>query len=267
MTSNRFIPVTVPTTNLLSEEIEFRNDGKGNSLRNIDYYRDCALLVELANGFYGKNGSGYAFPALRQSIHNYRDKGEWTADHVDFDVPASTGIVPAGYARANWIQHADKISKKGEMYHAEGGVVTPIELPPDGWQVPNSKRMLFHHVTGSPLQTVPRDRKQEAIKMLKDTGYDENDLSYFYKVGNGLRAVLRSFGLHGYGSFYVGADYVPDNGYSGVGGRVCRRSEPLRSKGDARKIVVGISPEEYRQFIRLKEFYEKLDEEFRSLQE
>jgi len=270
--TQNFIQVSfsIPQETLLSDEIAFGTKD-GRALRDMDCYKDCALLVELANGFLGRKPDGsYAHPTLRESVHKYKGRGEWTADHVDYDAETPAGIVvPKGYARVKWIQFADEIKERKGKFYAEGGNIIPVELPSNGWQIPvkdgNEFRM-YHPVTGSPLATLPRDKKEEAIKMLKDAGYDKGDLSYFYRADNGLRAVLRDFLLDDYGPFYVYALYGPDNGDSDIGSRSCRRSEPLLRKGDVRGVVVGISPKEYQRFLSLEKFCKNLQTDVSALE-
>lgn len=226
MSTDELIRVPVLVDGTTSEEFLLAPEIREYGTKNMESYRDGAPLLVLATGFWGRTpDSDYISPALRKSIYGERGRSEWTADHVNFDIETPTGVVvPNGYKRANWIQMADNITQDNGKYIAEGGTVTVVELPPNGWQVPDSEGIMFHPITGSPLATLPEDRRHEAVRQLKDAGFEEGDLSYFYMIENGLRAVLRCYRLGG-GPFFVVAHYWPGDGYSNFGSRSCRRLE------------------------------------------
>jgi len=253
--TRQVIPVrfSVPYKSLLSTEIDFRRDDKG-AARNADCYRDASLLIELASGFWGRGADkNYISPELRKSIRGYSGKGEWTADHVDYDAETPAGVVvPKGYVMVDWIQLADKI--KGSR--AEGGSRKKVELPPEGWQIPvrdGQEFRMYHPATGSPLATVPRSEKDKATKALKDAGFDEKDVSYFWRAckGAGTRAVYRFYNAVN-GPFDVGAYDGPDSRGDDLGVRLASRSEPLRSKGDDRGILVAVPEKEYETLLEAR---------------
>ncbi len=237
--AQKFIPVEyhLPQRALLSYEINFPVGGDGQPLRNMDCYKDGTLLVELANGFWGRENGNYTFPALRKSIHESRGYGEWTDDYINFDAQVPAGVVvPAGYKRVVCIQMADKIVERKGKYHAEGGIVVPVELPPTGWQVPDSEGRMFHSVTGSPLATV---KDQEAAeRMLTEAGYAENDVSYFYRREEGLATVLRDHLLSDGGPFCVDTSYEPGDRDTYVGVRSCSRSSLCEAKTTPEKSLL-----------------------------
>jgi hypothetical protein len=97
------------------------------------------------------------------------------------------------------------------MWVVEGGKITPVELPPDGWTLEYDKP------TGFPNRT--SQKRKEAEKVFGD------DTSYFYATRSGVRAVLRGFYIGDSGRFYVCAFCQPDDRSSGVGVRLSSRSE------------------------------------------
>ncbi|MFH0949252.1 MAG: hypothetical protein V1802_02085 [Candidatus Aenigmatarchaeota archaeon] len=267
MTETKYIiPVrfSVPQESFLSPEIDFRKDKKENLLRNMDCYRDGSLLIELANIFWGKDSDGnYISPQLKQSIYNYYTKGEWTADHVDYKIETPTGIVvPKGYTRVDWIQLGDiKADKKGDFY-ADGGTRISVDLPPDGWQVPvkdGQEFRMFHPVTGSPLATLPFDKKNEAIKTLKDAGFNGKDVSRFWRRDKGERtaAVYRFCGSEA-GPFIINASNEPFDRCDDVGVRLTSRQKPLQIKDDGCGMSVLIPATEYQKILRKNEEYDKI---------
>ena len=203
----------------LGKDVEYRQDRESNSLSAVGYNSQMTLptLAELRRAFFDtKSGQSMAWsfdakekiylpnrpddwlsPEYRQSVLSKRGYGEWTSTFLKDGREAIENPANVVYRNGIWI--------------AEGGKVTPVELPPDGWALEYDKP------TGFPSRT--SQQKKDAEKVFGD------DTSYFYRTTSGVRAVLRDFALGDSGPFYVGAHYVPDDRPSDLGGR----AEPVIS--------------------------------------
>lgn len=201
----------------LCSDSEYRKDRKDNSLSAAEYNDQMRLptLAELRHAYFDaqdgtvitceQNERGvyvpmrtdFVSPEYRKNVQSKRGYGEWTSTFLEDGKRA--------------IERPENVVYKNGVWRAEGGKVTLVEIPPDGWTLEYDKP------TGFPSRS--SQNRKDAEKVFGD------DTSYCYFNSNGLRAALRGFGLDDSGPFYVGAVCVPGGRRSAVGGRACSRSE------------------------------------------
>ena len=180
----------------LARGIDYKTDRRGNVLTAADYQDfKPATLAELRHAYFDKTGDVFVSPDYRQSVLSNRGRGEWTSTFLQDGTRA--------------IETPENVVYRNGLWIAEGGKVTPVELPPNGWTLEYDKP------TGFPSRT--SQKRKDAEKIFGD------DASYFYHADSGLRAVLRDFFLDDDGPFRVHAYCGPDYGCSSVGVRPCRR--------------------------------------------
>ena len=132
-----------------------------------------------------------------------------------------------GYITVLWRQLPDNVEEKGGKLYAEGGRTMFVDLPPDGWRVPDSEGRMFHEFSGTALATLPFSKKGEAETALKKAGYSKDDLSRHWRGerGYGTRAVWHSF-LNVYnGPFNSFANRSAGYSNPDLGVRLASRSE------------------------------------------
>jgi hypothetical protein len=159
----------------------------------LDVYKSAPTLAQHNHAFFGKNQNGsHVSPEYRNSVFSNKYRGEWTATFVRDGKEA--------------VERPDTVFYRNDLWIAEGGKITKIELPPEGWALEYDKPTGFPSRTGS---------REDAEKIFG------NDASYFWYNNNGLRAVGRGFDGVGDddGPFGVGADWQPDDRYDRVGSR------------------------------------------------
>ena len=172
-------------------EMEDRWKENYKSFSAAEYISDMPLptLAELRHAFFG------GFFDYWQSVHSYRGFGEWTSTFLRDGKEV--------------VERPGNLICRNGVWVLEGGKVTPVELPPDGWTLE------YDIATGFPSRT-SKDR-EDAEKIFGD------DASRFWNNEDGVRPVARIF-FHGEGGpFCVDAGCVPDRRYGNIKGRVCRR--------------------------------------------
>ncbi len=184
----------------LGKDVEYRQDRKRKSsaLSPAEYNSQMQLptLAELRHAFFGGSND------YKQSALSKRGYGEWTSTFLQDGKRAVERPENVVYRNGDWV--------------LEGGKVTPVELPPNGWVTE------YDNPTGFPSRTSLK--RKDAENVFGD------DTSYFYRTTSGVRVVLRDFGPDDIGPFCVGAACGPGYKESGVGGRACRRSELEESR-------------------------------------
>ncbi|MBI2971883.1 MAG: hypothetical protein HYY37_05680 [Candidatus Aenigmarchaeota archaeon] len=187
----------------LGEDVEYRRDGRcALSPAGYNSRMQLPTLAELRYAYCGRNPDGsFVSPDYKQSVRSMRGRGEWTSTFLRDGREA--------------IENPENFVCRNGIWVVEGGKVSPVELPPDGWTLEYDKP------TGFPSRTSQERRNAE--------GVFGNDASYFYRNTRGVRAVLRNFGLNDSGPFYVNASYGPADGDSYVGARSCRREPDTRN--------------------------------------
>ena len=184
----------------LARNMEYKTDGRQHL--NVAAYQvfNPSTLADLRHAYFGKNHDGnWVAPEYRENVLSNCGRGEWTSTFLREGRES--------------IEHPERVfyDDAHGLWLAEGGKVTPVELPPNGWTLEYDKP------TGFPSKT--SQEREDAEKIFG------NDTSYFYYTDSGLRAVLRVFDLGDDGPFYVDADAGPDDRDSDIGVRPCRRSE------------------------------------------
>lgn len=171
----------------LAEDIEHRL-AAGDPLSAAGYNAQMKLpaLADLRHAFF-------ASPRYRQSVLPQSGDGEWT----------STFLVD-GKRAVEWPEKVYFVEEH-ELWVAEGGKDTKVELPPDGWTLEYDKP------TGFSSRTSPE--REDAKKVFGD------DTAYFYRVLHGVRAVLRVSDKGNKGAFYIDAASNPGFRHSAFGGR------------------------------------------------
>src|SRR3989338_11532828 len=179
----------------LGKDVEYRTDRKGHALSAAEYNSQMTLptLAELRHAFFGGSDD------YKQSVLSKRGYGEWTSTFLRDGREAIENPANVVYRNGVWV--------------LEGGKVTPVELPPDGWTLEYDKP------TGFPSRT--SQKRKDAKKVFGD------DTSYFYRTTSGVRAVLRSFLLDDGGPFFVDAVCEPGGGGPGTGRRARSRPEQV----------------------------------------
>ena len=192
---------TVIPASRLGKKIEYRDNGKyyipifGNPGLSAAEYQDFSppTLAELRHAFFDKNPDGsFISPEYRESVFSEWGKGEWTSTFVR--------------DRKEAIERPERVISKVSGWIAEGGKVTKVELPPNGWTLEYDKP------TGLPSKT-SQDRS-DAEKLFGD------DTSYFTCKPDGLKAVLRIFDVSNEGPFEVCAFFDPSCGTMIYGSRI-----------------------------------------------
>ena len=143
----------------LGRDIEYRTDSKSNALSAAEYNSQMQLptLAEIRHAFFGGSND------YKQSALSKRGYGEWTSTFLRDGREA--------------IERPENIVYRNGVWVVEGGKVTQVELPPDGWTLEYDKP------TGFPSRT--SSNRKDAEKVFGD------DTSYFYAMRDGVRAVLR----------------------------------------------------------------------------
>jgi hypothetical protein len=162
----------------LARDVEYRTDSSDNVLSVARYNAEMTLptLAELRHAFFGGSED------YRQSVLTERGYGEWTSTLLQDGKRA--------------IENPENIVYRNGVWVVEGGKVSSVELPPDGWTLEYDKP------TGFPSRT-SKERK-DAEKIFGD------DTSHFYATRSGVKAVLRYSALYDNGQFYVYAGYGPN---------------------------------------------------------
>ncbi|MBI3412943.1 MAG: hypothetical protein HY051_02590 [Candidatus Aenigmarchaeota archaeon] len=191
--------VVVPQVRL-GRDVDYKA-ANGNPLTAAGYQKfNPPTLAELRRAFFDKNPDGsWISPEYRLSVRSTRGYGEWTSTFLKDGREA--------------IERPDNVYFDGKrnLWIAEGGKVSRVDLPPSGWTLGYDKPTGFPSITSR--------KRKDAEKVFGD------DTSYFLAYKNGLRAVLRNFALYDYGPFVVYAYYGPGDRYSAVGVRSPRRPE------------------------------------------
>ena len=228
----------------LGKDVEYRQDRKSNPLSAVEYNSQMTLptLAELRHAFFGGSDD------YKQSVLSKRGYGEWTSTFLRDGREAIENPANVVYRNGVWV--------------LEGGKVTPVELPPDGWTLEYDKP------TGFPSRT--SQKRKDAKKIFGD------DTSYFYRTTSGVRAVLRSFLLDDGGPFFVDAVCEPGGGGSGIGRRAGRRPEqvagqlatPLESGAEP---TISMSMQAYvtlmENYRQLTEAHDRVGQEYQALSE
>lgn len=151
----------------------------GDPLTAADYQKfNPPTLAELRHAFFDKKPDGsFVSPEYRQSVRSKRGYGEWISTFLRDNKEA--------IERPEQIRYNQKFGS----WLAEGGKVSRVELPPDGWTVE------YDRPTGLPSKT-SIDRK-DAEKVFGE------DTSYFHSNKSGLRIAVRDFGINGPGPFNI----------------------------------------------------------------
>src|SRR3989338_3873919 len=196
MDGNRIVvPALIP-----ANDVEYKTDGRQHLTAAAYQAFNPSTLAGLRHAYFGKNHDGnFVAPEYRESVLSRHGGGEWTSTFLR-DGRESIEQLGRGF-----------YDDTHDLWVAEGGKATPVELPPNGWTLEYDKP------TGFPSRT--SQNIMDAKKIFGD------DTSYFYATRNGLRAVWRDFALNGTGPFCVDADCEPDHRNSRIWGRACRRSE------------------------------------------
>ncbi len=194
-----FVPTLVIVPQVwLGADVEYRTDNN-LALTAADYQQfKPPTLAELRHAFFDRNPDGtFVSPEYRQSVLSNRGRGEWTSTFLRDGTEA--------------IERPERVfyDRKSGLWIAEGGSVSKVKLPYNGWAVE------YDTSTGFPSRT--SKNRRDAEEKFGD------DASYFSSDRNGLRAVLRGFSPDD-GPFLVSA-VRPGYWYSYVGSRSCRRSD------------------------------------------
>ncbi len=173
---------------------------RGNSFSAAEYQKlNPPTLAESRHAFFDTNPGGYFIsPEYRQSVCSAKGYGEWTSTFLRDGKEC--------------IERPERVfyDKKRGLWMIEGGKVSRVELPPNGFVLEYDKP------TGFPSRT--SQHREDAEKVFGD------DTSYSWLNENGLRVALRGFDLRDGGPFYVHADFGPGKKSSSIGTRSCRKS-------------------------------------------
>lgn len=222
--------VIVPET-FLASNVKYYT-ANGNPLTAAEYQQfNPPTLAELGHAFFDKNpDESFVCPIIRRSVRLNGGYGEWTSTFLR----GGSEVVE----RPEIIHH----DQKHELWLAEGGKVSRVELPPRGWTTE------YDRPTGIPSKTSSERKYAERVF--------GGDTSYFYAARNGLHVVLRSFHLHASGPFFVHAAFEPGYWEPSVGVRSLRRSEQYAECPATPMYLMG--QPEYEELIKLSEGDEKI---------
>ncbi|QQG39495.1 MAG: hypothetical protein HYS81_03865 [Candidatus Aenigmatarchaeota archaeon] len=178
----------------LANQIEFPQQN-GCYLTTVEHQaRGVPTLGQLRHAFDTSQ-------PFKQAVYAQRSCGEWTS---------------TAWEDGKYVHEVARLVSDGDTWEVEGGVRTKVRMPEDGWGLD------YHPTLGVPTKT--GDREDAVARFGQDA-------SYFLGDKEGFRPVLRGLSLDVGGPFYVDAHCGPDGRYSDVGGRACRRSEHLGTRG------------------------------------
>jgi len=142
--------------------------------RALDAYKEAPTLAQLR---YADSAND----VIRENIRSHRYRGEWTADFVNYNVAKPKGkVLPKGFIYAELVQRPESVREEDGVWIAEGGKRIGIELPANGYQVPDEA--LYNPETGFPVLTV--DSRENAVKALSNVmsvEAAEKEVSYFWR--------------------------------------------------------------------------------------
>ena len=182
----------------LCKDIEYKSDSNGmlfSAAEYLDY--NPPTLAELRHAYFDKNLDGsWISPDYRVSVLSKKSYGEWVSTFFQDG--------------RRIIERPERViyNEKHELWIAEGGRVTPVEPPPNGWVLEYDK------TTDFPSKT---SRKRKDAEQIFD-----DDSSYFYRSVKGLKAIFLATDI---GPFYIDASHNPDHAHLFIGIRICHRSE------------------------------------------
>ena len=162
------------------------------TLSPVEYNSQMKLptLAELRHAFETNND-------YKQSVLSTRGYGEWT----------STFLKDGNIA----IENPENVVCRNGVWVIEGGKVSLVELPPNGWVLEYDKP------TGLPSRTSQKRKDAENV-----FGYDTSDFLASKKM---VSAILREFDPGDRGPFNVFACCKPTDSGIYIGGRTCRRED------------------------------------------
>ncbi|HEY6736258.1 MAG TPA: hypothetical protein VI322_00925 [Candidatus Saccharimonadia bacterium] len=171
-------------------------------------YRDSLALVELHQ---------FAVFAHDNGLTILNERGEWTADFVDYGSVPGAEADEEGPIEVLYISRPASLRQVDGRWITEGGKVAQVLLPPSGWVIASASGQLYDTVTGVPFRTTasPTD-------LAARSGY-----AYFWRkeAGDGLRAVSRECERLARTVFDFGAIYPPDFTHDNCGFRPTIRLE------------------------------------------
>ena len=110
----------------LARDVEYKTDRRGDVLTAAGYQDFYPLtLAESRHAYFDKAGDNFVSPDYRQSVLSNRGRGEWTSTFLRFGREA--------------IEMPENVVYRNGVWVVEGGKVTPVELPPDGWTLEYDK--------------------------------------------------------------------------------------------------------------------------------
>lgn len=101
----------------LGKDVEYRHDRKDNHLSAAEYNSQMQLptLAEQRHAFFGGSND------YKQSALSKCGYGEWTST----------------FLQDGAVERPENVVYRNGVWVLEGGKVTPVELPPDGWTQAN----------------------------------------------------------------------------------------------------------------------------------
>lgn len=138
-------------------------------------------------------------------------RGEWTSDFVNFDVPVPQSIrTSPGYIYAHYISRPLMVFKNEKGWQLIGGNITPVILPPTGWILPHASGKMYDEKTGTPFGTTLRMEKAH------ESGY-----AFFWRGDrdHGVVAVNRECERIQGSSFEISFIQSPDFSHENIGVR------------------------------------------------
>lgn len=118
----------------------------------------------------------------KAGVPSFNERGEWTADFVDFGPNDICRELSNGYIEVLYISKPTNITPIDGRWVCEGGFRKTIVLPPPGWVVPDSGGNLYHDLTGTPLATTQN---------MEEAGASNYACFWRAELGTGLIAVNR----------------------------------------------------------------------------
>lgn len=221
--------ISVDINNLDSNKPAYKLCRKAPTLAELRALYELGLGVTMEEDVTGLENTVKGALSIYDSIQSMEDKGEWTADGVDYkNGKKHLGVVvPGDYIAVRWVNHPafkeGEEDDEWEVLLSEDSREFHIFLPPDGYVIPTMDG-LYRPDTGAPFATV--ENRKEAIRLIEKSGlYGENEVSYWRRAKEiEISAVRRWFHDTTYGSFYTLACCVPDRINDDIGARYIRRA-------------------------------------------
>jgi len=193
-----YVERTIPGKNPI--RIAFEPANWGDSYQNLHGQTD----VSCYDLFLATSHNNFNNEFQQAEEQRYKARGPWALITRDIVRNGDRGTDNHGRSHITYVSHA---GTEWERIHK-------LWVPKPGLWVPTNDG-IFYEDTGIPFETLPFEKRKEALKRLEQYSIPAEQLSGFWKSDNydNDRFVGRFFdpGVGGYGRFIVDASRLPSN--------------------------------------------------------